>query len=65
MGSEAFSPVACELMYDRLANPSIGLLPIEADGEKKERQPGSLRGSVIYMAPDFDEPLEDFREYME
>ena len=26
---------------------------------------GSQRGSVIYMAPDFDAPLEDFREYME
>lgn len=26
---------------------------------------GSGRGSVIYMAPDFDEPLEDFKEYME
>ena len=30
-----------------------------------ERQLGTLRGSVLYMAPDFDAPLEDFREYME
>jgi antitoxin (DNA-binding transcriptional repressor) of toxin-antitoxin stability system len=27
-------------------------------------QPGSARGK-IWMAPDFDEPLEDFKEYME
>jgi antitoxin (DNA-binding transcriptional repressor) of toxin-antitoxin stability system len=27
--------------------------------------PGLGRGSVLYMAPDFDEPLEEFREYME
>lgn len=31
---------------------------------KKTRKPGALRGSVTYMAPDFDEPLEDFEEYM-
>lgn len=27
--------------------------------------PGFLRGTVLYMAPDFDEPLDDFKEYME
>jgi len=26
---------------------------------------GTQSGSVIYMAPDFDAPLEDFKEYME
>ena len=38
-------------------------------GEKKAdrppRQPGTLRGTVLYMAPDFDAPLEEFKEYME
>ena len=29
------------------------------------RQSGTLRGTVLYMAPDFDTPLEDFQEYME
>lgn len=29
------------------------------------RPPGFLRGSVLYMAPDFDAPLDDFQEYME
>ena len=29
------------------------------------RPPGFLRGSVLYMVPDFDAPLDDFREYME
>jgi len=28
------------------------------------RKLGSMRGSVTYMAPDFDAPLEEFREYM-
>jgi len=26
---------------------------------------GTQCGSVLYMAPDFDAPLDDFREYME
>ena len=26
---------------------------------------GTQRGSVLYMSPDFDAPLEDFREYTE
>lgn len=28
------------------------------------RQPGSLSGTVTHMAPDFDAPLDDFRDYM-
>ena len=31
--------------------------------EKKERVPGCLKGQ-IWMAEDFDEPLEDFKDYM-
>ena len=27
--------------------------------------PGLGKGSILYMAPDFDEPLEEFQEYME
>jgi antitoxin (DNA-binding transcriptional repressor) of toxin-antitoxin stability system len=27
--------------------------------------PGLGKGSVLYMAPDFDEPMEEFQEYME
>ena len=32
---------------------------------RKPRQPGTLRGSVLYMAEDFDAPLDEFKEYME
>jgi len=31
----------------------------------EERKLGTLKGTVLYMAPDFDAPLEDFKEYME
>jgi antitoxin (DNA-binding transcriptional repressor) of toxin-antitoxin stability system len=26
---------------------------------------GSAKGSILYMTPDFDAPLDDFKEYME
>jgi len=39
---------------------------IEASGEKKRKLPriGAFKGEV-WMSDDFDEPLEEFREYME
>lgn len=45
--------------------PVAKLVSAPANPPKKPRQPGTLRGSVLYMAPDFDAPLEDFKEYME
>ena len=33
--------------------------------QRKPRQPGTLKGTVLYMAPDFDAPLDEFKEYME
>jgi antitoxin (DNA-binding transcriptional repressor) of toxin-antitoxin stability system len=43
----------------RIHNSSSQILPI-----KKRRKAGSAAGQ-IFMAPDFDEPLDDFKEYME
>ena len=34
-------------------------------GKRPDRVPGSAKGMIISIAPDFDEPLEDMREYME
>ncbi len=38
-------------------------------GERPARpprpEPGLGRGSILYMATDFDEPMEEFREYTE
>jgi prevent-host-death family protein len=38
-------------------------------GERLDRRPrpaaGLGKGSILYMAPDFDEPLAEFQEYME
>ena len=29
-----------------------------------KRQLGSLAGTILYMAPDFDAPLDEFQDYM-
>jgi antitoxin (DNA-binding transcriptional repressor) of toxin-antitoxin stability system len=35
----------------------------EPGGKRKRRRAGTAKGNV-WMAPDFNEPLEDFAEYM-
>ena len=37
--------------------------PAAVEPPKGDRVPGSAKGQ-IWIAPDFDEPLEEFREYM-
>ena len=49
-----------------IANRDKPLVRLEAVRQKKsKRKLGSGKGLVTYIAPDFDEPLEDFAEYME
>jgi prevent-host-death family protein len=45
--------------------PVARLMPAARQQQRPIRRLGTLRGSVLYMAPDFDAPLEDFKEYME
>jgi len=35
-----------------------------AEPPQKPRRPGTLQGTVTYMAPDFDAPLDEFQDYM-
>jgi len=51
-----------EVIITRDNQPILKL--IQFGSPAKRRQRGSAKGQ-IQMAPDFDEPLEDFREYME
>jgi hypothetical protein len=46
-------------------NDFIDFLMSKRKNEKKKKQPkfGSAKGQ-IYISPDFDEPIEDFKEYM-
>lgn len=43
----------------KVVDPSVSTTPRPRPG------PGLLRGRIAYMAPDFDAPLEDLKEYME
>ncbi len=45
--------------------PVARILPVVVAPQRPPRRLGTLRGTVLYMAPDFDAPLEDFKEYME
>lgn len=54
-----------EVVITENNQPVARLIPSEIPASQKPRQFGTLRGTVLYMAPDFDAPLEEFREYME
>lgn len=45
--------------------PVARLLPADLMPRPTPRELGTMRGTVLYMAPDFDAPLEEFKEYME
>ena len=45
--------------------PVAKVTPVSNPAAKRPHpQPGCLKGTFV-MAPDFDEPLEEFKEYME
>ena len=43
----------------------IAKLVSEPPKPKQRPGPGLCKGMITYMAPDFDAPLDDMREYME
>jgi prevent-host-death family protein len=53
-----------EVVITENDQPVARLVPAEKR-PRTPRRPGTLRGTVKYMAPDFDAPLDDFKEYME
>jgi prevent-host-death family protein len=50
-----------EVVIARDNRPILKLVPVGSS--KQERNPGSARGKILFVAPDFDEPLADFSEY--
>ncbi len=53
-----------EIVITRDDQP-VAKLVGQAKVSRPPRRPGTLKGTVLYMAPDFDAPLEEFKEYME
>lgn len=52
-----------ELVITENGRPVARIVPTPV--ERVERKLGSMRGAVVRMAADFDEPLDEFREYMQ
>jgi antitoxin (DNA-binding transcriptional repressor) of toxin-antitoxin stability system len=43
---------------------SVARLVGQAPAVRPPRRLGTMQGTVLYVAPDFDAPLDDFEEYM-
>ena len=52
-----------EVIIARRDKPVVRLEPVRQGGGQSGF--GSMKDLIEYMAPDFDEPLEDFKDYME
>jgi prevent-host-death family protein len=50
-----------DVLIARDNKPILRLVPVKNFG--KARQPGSAKGKILYIAPEFGEPLADFSEY--
>ena len=50
-----------EVIIARGATPVVRIIPLEREG--KARRFGALADTVLYVAEDFDAPLDDFAEY--
>ncbi len=63
---EILEPKA-EQMLDEMANDKLIKISKPANGNGSKKQPlqrGCMKGLVLYIADDFDAPLDDFKEYM-
>jgi prevent-host-death family protein len=50
-----------EVVIARDNQPLVRLVPVEP--LRATRVPGSAKGKIIGIAPDFDNPLADFQDY--
>ncbi len=51
-----------EIIIARNNKPLVKIVPVEIP--QKIRKPGSGKGQVIEMSDDFDQPIDDMKEYM-
>ncbi len=58
-------PPGGEIIITENAQPVAKLVCEPAKAVKQRPAPGMFPGSIIHMAPDFDAPLDEFKEYME
>lgn len=53
-----------EIIIAKDNKPVAKLVPIPPLCMIGRRKPGSAKDKVLYIAPDFDAPLEDFKDYV-
>lgn len=56
-----------EVMLDEMANDKLIKISKSQNGKSGNKVPlrrGSMKGLVLYIADDFDAPLDDFNQYM-
>ena len=58
-------PGSGEEVVITLAHEPIARLIAAPRTSRQPRRLGTMKGTVLRLAPDFDAPLEDFKEYME
>jgi len=58
-------PAGEEVVITRDDKPVAAIRAMPPPSPRKERQLGTLKGSVLYLAPDFDAIPEGFEEYVE
>ncbi|MBF0461848.1 MAG: type II toxin-antitoxin system prevent-host-death family antitoxin [Magnetococcales bacterium] len=51
-----------EVVLSEGSKPLVKLVPIIP--RKRVRQPGSAKEDILFISPNFDDPLEAFRDYM-
>ena len=54
-----------EVVITENDRPVARLVPTSEIKKTSSRQLGTMKGTVLYMAPDFDAPLDEFKECME
>jgi prevent-host-death family protein len=54
-----------EIIITENTQPVARLMSEPTKVAKPRPAPGLGKGSIVYMAPDFDAPLDEFKEYME
>jgi len=50
-----------DVVIARDNQPLVRLVPV--DPPRMTRVPGSAKGKIIAIAPDFDDPIADFQDY--
>jgi len=51
-----------DIVIARDNKPLLRLVPVASP--KKERKPGTAKGQILYVSPDFDQLPPDFKEYI-